>query len=401
MKILILNSGSSSIKFQLIDMPSEKVIGKGLVEKIGLSDASITVKNSKDQKEVIRLNIPNHSKGIEFLLSIITDEKLDILQSLDDLSAVGHRIVHGGQSFSKSVLVNDDVMHGIESCVELAPLHNPANIKGIQAIEAAIPNIPQVAVFDTAFHHTIPENRAVYALPIEYYKKYGLRKYGFHGTSHQYVTLRAKEIYGDDRTSKIITCHLGNGSSLAAILDGKSVETSMGFSPTDGLMMGTRCGAIDPSTIPFIADHEHLEISDLSDLINKKSGLLGISGVSSDYRDVSEAAKKGNKDAELALSMFHYDVKKYIGTYMASLGGVDSIIFTGGIGENAKVARKAICSGLEVFGIEIDDTKNDAVMGIEADISTDSSKVRICVIPTDEEVMIARDTFNIVTDAKK
>ncbi|AZQ61755.1 acetate kinase [Flammeovirga pectinis] len=401
MKILILNSGSSSIKFQLIDMPSEKVIGKGLIEKIGLPDASITVKNSKDQKEVIRLNIPNHSKGIEFLLSVITDEKLNIINNLEELSAVGHRIVHGGQAFSKSVLVNDDVMHGIEACVELAPLHNPANIKGIQAIEAAIPNIPQVAVFDTAFHHTIPEDRAVYALPIEYYKKYGLRKYGFHGTSHQYITLRAKEIYGDDRTSKIITCHLGNGSSLAAILDGKSVETSMGFSPTDGLMMGTRCGAIDPSTIPFIADHEHLEISDLSDLINKKSGLLGISGVSSDYRDVASAAKKGNKDAELALNMFHYDVKKYIGTYMATLGGVDSIIFTGGIGENAKVARKIICSGLEAFGIEIDDAKNDAVMGIEADISTDSSKVRICVIPTDEEVMIARDTFSIVTEAKK
>ncbi|WP_281614303.1 acetate kinase [Flammeovirga sp. SubArs3] len=396
MKILILNSGSSSIKFQLIDMPSENVIGKGLIEKIGLKDASITVKNAADKKEVIKLNIPNHAKGIEFLLSIITDEKLNIISSLDEISAVGHRIVHGGQAFSKSVMINDDVMHGIEACVELAPLHNPANIKGVEAMELAIPGIPQVAVFDTAFHHSIPEHRAIYALPIEFYKKYGLRKYGFHGTSHQYVSLRAKEIYGDDRTENVITCHLGNGGSLAAIKNGESIETSMGFSPTDGLMMGTRCGSIDPGAIPFIADHEDLDMHGVSTLINKKSGLLGISGISSDYRDVSLAAEKGNEDAELALKMFHYDVKKYIGTYIAALGGIDTIIFTGGIGENSALARREILKGLDGLGIKINHDKNDATMGVEADISHDDAKVRVAVIPTNEEVMIARDTFNIV-----
>ncbi|NME72328.1 acetate/propionate family kinase [Flammeovirga aprica] len=395
MKILILNSGSSSIKFQLIEMPSEKVIGKGLIEKIGLPDASITVKNSEGHKEIIRLTIPDHTKGIEFLLSIITDEKLNILSSLDDLSAVGHRLVHGGSTFSKSVLINDDVMHGITSCIELAPLHNPANIKGVEAIEKAIGNIPQVAVFDTAFHHTIPEQRAVYALPISFFKKYGLRKYGFHGTSHQYVSTRAKELYGEDRTNKMITCHLGNGSSLAAIEDGKSIETSMGFSPTDGLMMGTRCGSIDPGVIPFIADHEDLDVKGISDLINKESGLYGVSGVSSDYRDVSIAASKGNEDADLALRMFHYDVKKYIGTYMATLGGVETIIFTGGIGENAINARKEILKGLEGLGIKLDPAKNEATMGEEAVISADDSPVRVAVIPTNEEVMIARDTYNL------
>ncbi|MBD0404645.1 acetate kinase [Flammeovirga sp. EKP202] len=396
MKILILNSGSSSIKFQLIEMPSEKVIGKGLIEKIGLPDASITVKNSEGRKEIIRLTIPDHSKGIEFLLSIITDEKLNILSSLEELSAVGHRIVHGGSTFSKSVLINDDVMHGITSCIDLAPLHNPANIKGVEAIERAIGKIPQVAVFDTAFHHTIPEQRAVYALPISFFKKYGLRKYGFHGTSHQYVSDRAKELYGEDRTSKMITCHLGNGSSLAAIEDGKSIETSMGFSPTDGLMMGTRCGSIDPGVIPFIADHEHLDVKGISNLINKESGLYGVSGVSSDYRDVSIAASKGNEDADLALRMFHYDVKKYIGTYMATLGGLETIIFTGGIGENAINARKEILKGLEGLGIKLDHSKNEAIMGEEAVISAEDSKVRVAVIPTNEEVMIARDTFNLV-----
>ncbi|WP_044203412.1 acetate/propionate family kinase [Flammeovirga sp. OC4] len=396
MKILILNSGSSSIKFQLIEMPSEKVIGKGLIEKIGLPDASITVKNSEGRKEIIRLTIPDHSKGIEFLLSIITDEKLNILSSLEELSAVGHRIVHGGSTFSKSVLINDDVMHGITSCIDLAPLHNPANIKGVEAIERAIGKIPQVAVFDTAFHHTIPEQRAVYALPISFFKKYGLRKYGFHGTSHQYVSDRAKELYGEDRTSKMITCHLGNGSSLAAIEEGKSIETSMGFSPTDGLMMGTRCGSIDPGVIPFIADHEHLDVKGISNLINKESGLYGVSGVSSDYRDVSIAASKGNEDADLALRMFHYDVKKYIGTYMATLGGLETIIFTGGIGENAINARKEILKGLEGLGIKLDHSKNEALMGEEAVISADDSKVRVAVIPTNEEVMIARDTFNLV-----
>ncbi len=377
-------------------MPSEKVIGKGLIEKIGLPDASITVKNSEGRKEIIRLTIPDHSKGIEFLLSIITDEKLNILSSLEELSAVGHRIVHGGSTFSKSVLINDDVMHGITSCIDLAPLHNPANIKGVEAIERAIGKIPQVAVFDTAFHHTIPEQRAVYALPISFFKKYGLRKYGFHGTSHQYVSDRAKELYGEDRTSKMITCHLGNGSSLAAIEEGKSIETSMGFSPTDGLMMGTRCGSIDPGVIPFIADHEHLDVKGISNLINKESGLYGVSGVSSDYRDVSIAASKGNEDADLALRMFHYDVKKYIGTYMATLGGLETIIFTGGIGENAINARKEILKGLEGLGIKLDHSKNEALMGEEAVISADDSKVRVAVIPTNEEVMIARDTFNLV-----
>lgn len=377
-------------------MPSEKVIGKGLIEKIGLPDASITVKNSEGRKEIIRLTIPDHSKGIEFLLSIITDEKLNILSSLEELSAVGHRIVHGGSTFSKSVLINDDVMHGITSCIDLAPLHNPANIKGVEAIERAIGKIPQVAVFDTAFHHTIPEQRAVYALPISFFKKYGLRKYGFHGTSHQYVSDRAKELYGEDRTSKMITCHLGNGSSLAAIEDGKSIETSMGFSPTDGLMMGTRCGSIDPGVIPFIADHEHLDVKGISNLINKESGLYGVSGVSSDYRDVSIAASKGNEDADLALRMFHYDVKKYIGTYMATLGGLETIIFTGGIGENAINARKEILKGLEGLGIKLDHSKNEAIMGEEAVISAEDSKVRVAVIPTNEEVMIARDTFNLV-----
>ncbi|ANQ48745.2 MULTISPECIES: acetate/propionate family kinase [Flammeovirga] len=398
MKILILNSGSSSIKFQLIDMPSEEVIGKGLIEKIGLTDASITVKNAKGKKETLQLNIPNHAKGIEFLLSVLTDKEMEIISDLDELTCVGHRIVHGGQAFSKSVLINDDVMHGIESCIELAPLHNPANIKGVQAMDLAIPGIPQVGVFDTAFHHSIPEHRAIYALPIELYKKYGLRKYGFHGTSHQYVSLRAKEIYGDDKTSKIITCHLGNGGSLAAIQNGKSIETSMGFSPTDGLMMGTRCGSIDPGAIPFIAEHENLDLNGISNLINKKSGLQGISGVSSDYRDVSNAAAKGNEDAKLALQMFHYDVKKYIGTYLASLGGVETIIFTGGIGENSAMARREILRGLEGLGIKVDDEKNDKVMGIEADISPDDAGVRVCVIPTNEEVMIARDTFNIVSE---
>lgn len=377
-------------------MPSEKVIGKGLIEKIGLPDASITVKNNEGHKEIIRLKIPDHTKGIEFLLSILTDEKLNIISSLDELAAVGHRIVHGGSTFSKSVLIDNDVMHGITSCIELAPLHNPANIKGVEAIKQAIGDIPQVAVFDTAFHHTIPEKRAVYALPISFYKKYGLRKYGFHGTSHQYVSDRAKELYGEDKTTKMITCHLGNGSSLAAIENGKSIETSMGFSPTDGLMMGTRCGSIDPGVIPFIADHEDLDVAGISNLINKESGLYGISGISSDYRDVQEAAQKGNSDAELALDMFHYDVKKFIGTYMATLGGLETIIFTGGIGENAINARKEICKGLEGLGIEIDETKNNATMGEENVISTADSKVRVCVIPTNEEVMIARDTFSLV-----
>ena len=397
MNIIVLNCGSSSIKYQLFNMPTKEVIAKGIVEKIGLKGSFI--KYTKAGEEAVKLEgeILDHQQGIEYLLGILTSEKYGCIKSIHEIDAVGHRVVHGAEEFSGSVLITKEVINALEVSSELAPLHNPPNLKGIYAMQTLLPETKQVGVFDTAFHQTMPEHVYLYAIPYVLYDRYKIRRYGFHGTSHKFVSARACEILGEDFTKqKIITCHLGNGSSIAAIKEGKSYDTSMGMTPTEGLIMGTRSGDIDPGALLYIADKEETSIKYTNTLLNKFSGLMGISGVSSDMREIEDAANEGNHRALLALEMFAYRAKKYIGSYAAALGGVDTIVFTGGIGENDTETRKRILDGLEFLGIELDKTKEN-IRGKETLLTKEGSKVKVLVVPTDEELMIAKDTYEIVS----
>jgi len=392
MKIFVVNSGSSSLKYQLIDIENQAVLARGLCERIGI-DNSFVKHNVPDREPVIiEKDLYNHKVALEEVIRLLTAEDTGVVKSLDEISAVGHRVVHGGEKFRESVLINDDVMEAIQSCVELAPLHNPANITGIEACRQLMPDKPQVAVFDTAFHQTMPKYAYLYALPYEIYEKYGVRKYGFHGTSHKYVAERAAIMLGRPLEELyLITCHLGNGASVCAIKKGKSVDTSMGFTPLAGLAMGTRSGTIDPAVISFLMEKENLTISQINENLNKKSGILGISGISSDFRDVIAAAEKGNERAQLAIDIFCYRVKKYSAEYMGVLNGADGIVFTAGIGENNALIRELIVKELDYLGIELDPLRND-VRGEERIISKDSSKIKLLVIPTNEELAIAKET---------
>lgn len=391
-KIIAINAGSSSLKFQLFEMPEEKVITKGLIERIGLNDSifNITV---NDEKQTEILDIPNHEVAVKLLLEKLTS--LGIIKSLSEINGVGHRVVHGGEVFHDSVLINDEVIRQLEDLSELAPLHNPANIIGIKAFQNALPNVPAIAVFDTAFHQTMPESSFLYSLPYEYYKKYGIRKYGFHGTSHKYVSERAAKMLGRPiEQLRLISCHLGNGASIAAIEGGKSIDTSMGFTPLAGVAMGTRSGNIDPALIPFIMEKTGKTVDEVLHVLNKESGLLGISGMSSDLRDIELQASEGNERADLALEIFANRIHKYIGTYAAKMSGVDAIIFTAGIGENSDLVREKVLHGLEFMGVYWD-TQLNKIRGKEAFISYPHSPVKVMVIPTNEEVMIARDVLRI------
>ena len=392
MKILVINCGSSSLKYQLFDMDHESVLAKGLVERIGIDGSQIKHMKTGLEMLVQQTPIPNHKVAIQLVLDTLQRGRHGVLTSLDELSAVGHRVVHGGEDFASSVKIDAKVLEAVKRCVPLAPLHNPANIMGIEAVLEVLPNVPQVGVFDTAFHQTMPQHAFMYGVPYGYYEKYKVRRYGFHGTSHYFVSRRAAEMVGQPiEKLKIITCHLGNGSSITAVNGGKSVDTSMGFTPLAGVLMGTRSGDVDPALLPFIAKTEKMGMDEIDMLLNKKSGLLGISGTSSDLRDVEDAALKGDKRAQLAVNMLNYDIKKFVGAYAAAMGGVDVLVFTAGVGENSGPTRAAVCEGLEFLGIRIDLEKND-VRGKEADISAADSRVRVLVIPTNEELMIARDT---------
>ena len=396
MKVLVLNCGSSSIKYKLFDMDHKAVIAQGGIEKIGLKDSFLKLTLPNGEKKILEKDIPEHTAGVEFILQTLTGAEYGVVKSMDEIDAVGHRMVHGGEKFSQSVLLTPEVLAAFEACNDLAPLHNPANLKGVHAIAAILPNVPQVGVFDTAFHQTMPDYAYMYAVPYELYQKYGVRRYGFHGTSHRYVSKRVCEFLGVDPAGKrIITCHIGNGGSITAIKDGKSVDTSMGLTPLEGLMMGTRSGDIDGGAVTYIMEKEGLDAAGMSNLLNKKSGVLGIFGESSDMRDLESAAAAGNQRALLAERMYFYRMKKYIGSYAAALGGVDIIVFTGGVGENQASARWAACEGLEFMGVKLDADRNK-VRGEEAVISTDDSQVKVVVIPTDEELMIASDTMDIL-----
>lgn len=397
MKVLVLNCGSSSIKYKLFDMISGEVMAQGGIEKIGLPGAFLKLTDKDGKKVVLEKEIPGHKEGIEFILSILTDKTYGCIKEYNEIDAVGHRVVHGGEKFASSVKIDQDVINKVVECSDLAPLHNPANLKGIDAMEALIPGIPQVAVFDTAFHQTMPQYAYMYALPYELYEKYGIRRYGFHGTSHRYVSRRACEFLNlPYEKQRIITCHIGNGGSITAIKDGKSVDTSMGLTPVEGLMMGTRCGDVDAGALVFIQEKEGLDYKGVSSLINKKSGVLGISGISSDMREIENAVAQGNEKAKLALTMYEYRIVKYIGAYAAALNGVDVIVFTGGVGENQAISREAVCNQLSFMGVEIDKELNKKIHGKEVELSTPASKVRVVVTPTDEELMIALDTQHIV-----
>jgi acetate kinase len=395
MKVLVINCGSSSLKYQLLDMTDKSVLAQGLVERIGITGSQLTHKRD-DLKKIISRELSNHAEAISLVLESVTHSEYGAIRNLQEISAIGHRVVHGGEKFASSVLIDAVVLHAIEECVELAPLHNPPNITGIEACKKLMPGVPQVAVFDTAFHQTMPPKAFLYGLPYELYEKYKIRKYGFHGTSHKYVSMQAAEMLGKPLSeSKIITCHLGNGSSIAAVQGGKSIETSMGFTPLEGLLMGTRSGNLDPAVVTFIMDKEKLSAAQVNAYLNKQSGVLGVSGVSSDFRDIEAAASKGNFRAQLALDMFAYDVKNYIGAYAAVLNGVDAIVFTAGLGENSISMREAIVRDLDYLGIEIDPEKN-GVRGKQVDISKDGAVCRVLVVPTNEELMIAQDTADIV-----
>ena len=394
-KILVLNCGSSSIKYALYDMTDQKVITSGGIEKIGLPDSFITVK-LHGEKHKMEKPVKEHTEGVQWIFEVLTKGEFSVLRSLDELDAVGHRMVHGGEKFNKSVLLTPQVMEAFAACNDLAPLHNPANIKGVNAVSALLPNIPQVGVFDTAFHQTMPDYAYMYALPYELYAKYGVRRYGFHGTSHRYVSQRVCEFLGvKPEGKKIITCHIGNGASIAAVKDGKCVDTSMGLTPLEGLIMGTRSGDIDAGAVTFLMDKLGLDTKGISNLLNKQSGLLGVSEGSSDFRDILAGIANGNDKARLAKDMYCYRIKKYIGEYAAAMGGVDIILFTGGAGENQYEVREGATKGLEFMGIKLDDAKNKACRAKEAILSTDDSKVTICCIPTDEELMIALDTLEL------
>lgn len=397
MKILVLNCGSSSIKYALYDMETMKVMTSGGAERVGLDGAFVKVKMPDGTKKQIKHDIPEHTEGVKFIFSLLTDPQIGVIKSLDEIGAVGHRMVHGGEKFNKSVVLNDEVLHVFEECSELAPLHNPANLKGVRAVSELMPHLPQVGVFDTAFHQTMPDYAYMYAIPYELYEKYGIRRYGFHGTSHRYVSRRVCDFLGVDyETKKIITCHIGNGGSVAAVLNGKCVDTSMGLTPLEGVMMGTRSGDIDGGAVSYIEKKLNLDADGISNLLNKKSGVLGITGISSDMRDTDAAAAQGNKRAILALNMYYYRIKKYIGAYAAAMGGADIVVFTAGVGENQAAMRSEVCKGMEWMGIKLDEEVNKATRGVEKIISTPDSKVIVTVIPTDEELMIATDTMNLI-----
>lgn len=395
MKVLVVNCGSSSIKYQLIDMENENLMAKGYLEKIGLPDSFLT-HSVNGEKHRIEQVIHNHEEGIQLVLDQLTHSEYGVISNLSEIGAVGHRVVHGGEKFSSSVLIKEDVVEAMRECIPLAPLHNPAGITGIEACQKVLPGIPMVAVFDTAFHQTIPEKAYLYAIPYEYYEKYGIRKYGFHGTSHRFVSKRVAQILNKPvEDLKIVTCHLGQGGSLCAVVGGKSVDTSMGLTPLAGIPMGSRSGDIDPSIVTFIMKNENLTPEEMDNILNKKSGKLGISGISFDDRDIEKAAEEGNKRAKLAIDTFAYQVAGYIGRFVAQMNGVDVITFAGGVGENGIEVRKQICDYLGFLGIKIDDEKNNC-RGKEVEISTSDSNVKVVVVPTNEELMIARDTMEIV-----
>ena len=397
MKILVLNCGSSSIKYKLFDMTTKEVMAQGGIEKIGLPGSFLKFALPNGEKKILEKEIPEHTAGIEFILDTLVSTEYGAIQSLEEINAVGHRMVHGGERFSESVLLTQEVLDAFEACNALAPLHNPANLKGVNAVTAILPNVPQVGVFDTAFHQTMPDYAYMYAVPYELYEKYGVRRYGFHGTSHRYVSQRVCQYLGiQAEGSKIITCHIGNGGSIAAVKDGKGVDTTMGLTPLEGLVMGTRSGDIDGGAVTFIMEKEGLDATGISNLLNKKSGVLGVSGVSSDMRELDAACQAGNPRAQLAEKMYYYRIKKYVGAYAAAMGGVDVILFTGGVGENQSQCREAVCDGLQFIGIELDKNMNNKIHGDEAIISTSESKVKVVVIPTDEEMMIASDTLAIL-----
>ena len=395
MKILIINAGSSSLKYQLIDMQDESVLAKGLVERIGIEGSKLTHKYGGNKYEVSR-PLKDHVEAIKLVLDALTDVEHGVIASMDEISAVGHRVVHGGEKFSQSVRIDENVIAAIEENVPLAPLHNPANLMGINACREVMPDTPMVAVFDTAFHQTMPQKAFLYGVPYDYYTRLKVRRYGFHGTSHRYVSGRAAELLGKPiEDLKMVVCHLGNGSSLSAVKGGKSIDTSMGLTPLEGVLMGTRAGSIDTAIVEYVMKQDHLTIDQMMDVLNKKSGLLGVSGISSDMRDVCAAADAGDEQSKLALDVWAYGVKKYIGAYAAAMGGLDAIVFTAGIGENDPVARADVLSGLEFLGVKVDPEKNQAARG-EADFSAEDAKVRTLLVSTDEELAIARDTLALI-----
>ena len=396
MKILVLNCGSSSIKYALYNMDDKSVMTSGGAERVGLDGAFVKVKLANGEKKQIMHDIPEHTEGVKFIFSLLTDPEIGVIKDLSEIDAVGHRMVHGGEKFNKSVVLNDEVLKVFEECIDLAPLHNPANLKGVKAVSELMPNLPQVGVFDTAFHQTMPAKAYMYAVPYELYEQYGVRRYGFHGTSHRYVSKRVCDFLGvNPEDKKIITCHIGNGASIAAVDGGKCVDTTMGLTPLAGVMMGTRSGDIDGGAISFLQKKLGLDADGISDLLNKKSGVQGITGISSDMREIEAAEKAGNERAILAMEMYNYRIKKYIGAYAAAMGGCDIIVFTAGVGENQAGMRAGVCEGMEWMGVKLDEAAN-AVRGEETIISTPDSKVTVVVIPTDEELMIASDTMNLL-----
>ena len=401
MKILVLNSGSSSVKYKLIDTDTEATLAEGGVEKVGLPDTFLKYKRADGSKAIVELGCADHKSSIQTILKMLTDPVEGCIKSYAEIDAVGNRVVHGGEKFSSSVLIDDEVKEKIRECYDIAPLHNPANMTGIEAIEALMPGVPQVGVFDTAFHQTMKPEAYMYALPYKYYKEDGVRRYGFHGTSHRYVSQRVCEILGCDiKDKKIITCHIGNGGSITAVLNGKSVDTSMGLTPTEGLMMGTRVGDVDPGALTYLMTKHNLSAADIQKMINKESGVAGVSGISSDMREIEAAVNAGDERAKLALDMYEHRIIKYVGAYAAEMGGVDIIVFTGGVGENQTGVRENVCAPLAFMGVEIDKELNARTRGTETVISTEASKVKVVVVPTDEELVIARDTRDIVSKLK-
>lgn len=402
MKILVLNCGSSSVKYKLIDIDTDVTMAEGGVEKIGLEDGFLKFKKPDGSKEIKQLGLIDHKAAVMAILENLTDPNVGCIKSFEEIDAVGHRVVHGGEKFASSVLITDEVIQQVKDCYDLAPLHNPANITGIEAITALLPDVPQVGVFDTAFHQTMPARSFMYAIPYEYYKNDGVRRYGFHGTSHRYVSQRAAEILGEPiEKLKMVTCHIGNGGSITAVDGGKSIDTSMGLTPTEGLMMGTRTGDIDPGAITYLMTKHGMSAADVQTLINKKSGVAGISGISNDMREIEAAVNAGDPRAKLALDMYELRILKYVGAYAAEMGGLDVIVFTGGVGENQTGVRENVCEPLKFMGVEIDKELNAVTRGTETIISTPSSRVKVLIVPTDEELTIARDTQDIVSKLKK
>ncbi|MEN1759478.1 acetate kinase [Anoxynatronum sibiricum] len=398
MKVLVLNCGSSSLKYQIINMENETLLAKGVAERIGIEGSFVKHEPVDKDKTVIEVALHNHKDAIKVVLDALQDKDHGVLNTLDEINAVGHRVVHAGEKFSGSVMITQEVIDALEECSDLAPLHNPPNLMGIYACQEILAEVPMVGVFDTAFHQTMPKSSYLYALPYELYEKYKIRRYGFHGTSHKYVAIKTAELLGKPlETLKLVTCHLGNGASMAAVMNGKSIDTTMGFTPLEGLAMGTRCGDLDPAIISYIMEKEGLDINAVNNIMNKKSGVLGISGVSSDFRDIENAAAQDNERAQVALDIFYKRVTKYIGAYAAEMGGLDAVVFTAGLGENSDTARKEICKTLAFMGANIDDSKNDNLRGKEAIISTDDSTVKIVLMPTNEELMIARETRALIS----